>query len=131
MARSSGPSRRSASGGDQRVADEVRDYIDGIAPENRGLFDRIHQLVLASYPAAAVVLSYKIPCYKVGRRRVFVGAWKNGVSLYGWGQGRETEFTARHPGLKTSKGTIHLRPADAADVTDDELLGLIRAALED
>jgi len=111
--------------------DAVQTYIDGIAPENRPLFDRLHALILTAYPDAAVVLSYQIPAYKFGRRRLYVGAWKHGVSVYGWQQGRETGFTSRHPTVKTSKGTIQLRPGDAAGITDDELLGLVRAALED
>jgi hypothetical protein len=94
------------------------------------LFDRLHRLIVGAYPDTTVVLSYKIPTYRVGGRRLFVGAWKHGVSLYGWKQGREADFTARHPGLKTSKGTIQLRPGDAAGITDDELLDLIGAALE-
>lgn len=108
----------------------MRDYIDGIAPEHRPLFDRIHRLVLAAHPGAAVVLSYKIPTYKVGSRRLYVGAWKHGLSIYGWPQGRDAGFTARHPALRTSKGTIQLRPEDAAGIADDELSSLIHAALD-
>jgi uncharacterized protein YdhG (YjbR/CyaY superfamily) len=107
----------------------VQRYIDAIAPEYRPLFDRLHRLILAAYPGAAVVLSYQIPAYKVGGRRLYVGAWKHGVSIYGWQQGREAGFTSRHPGLKTSKGTIQLRPEDAAGLPDDEILDLVRAAL--
>jgi hypothetical protein len=36
---------------------------------------------------------------------------------------------ARHPELKTGKGTIQLRPGDADGINDDELLELVRAAL--
>ena len=93
-------------------------------------FDRVHRLILAAHPEAAVVISYRIPTYKVGRRRLYVGAWKHGLSIYGWPQDRDAGFTARHPELKTSKGTIRLRPEDAASIGDDELLGLINAALE-
>jgi hypothetical protein len=32
--------------------------------------------------------------------------------------------------VKTSKGTIQLRPADTDGIGDDELLELVRAALE-
>jgi uncharacterized protein YdhG (YjbR/CyaY superfamily) len=117
------------SGGGQ-VDEGVRAYIDGIAPGSRALFDRIQALILAAYPQATVALSYKMPSYRVGGRRLYVGAWKHGVSVYGWKQGREADFTARHPQLRTSKGTIQLRSRDAAAVTDDEILGLIRAALE-
>jgi uncharacterized protein YdhG (YjbR/CyaY superfamily) len=109
--------------------DAVRDYIDAIAPEHRPLFDRVHGLVLEVRPDAAVVLSYGIPTYKVGRRRLFVGVWRHGVSVYGWQEGRDGGFTARHPELRTSTGTIRLRPEDAAAVGDDELRDLVRAAL--
>ena len=108
----------------------VRDYIDGIDPEHRPLFERIHRLILAAHPEAAVVLSYQMPTYKVGRRRLYVGAWKHGVSIYGWQQGRDAAFIARHPALKTGKGTIQLRPEDAAAIPDDEFRVLIRAALD-
>jgi uncharacterized protein YdhG (YjbR/CyaY superfamily) len=112
------------------VDEAVRSYIDGVDPAHRALFDRIHGLILAAYPEAAVALSYQIPTYKVGRRRLYVGAWKHGISIYGWPQDHDAGFTARHPELRTSKGTIRLRPQDAAVIADDELLGLVSAALE-
>jgi hypothetical protein len=59
-----------------------------------------------------------------------VGAWKHGVSIYGWQQGGTDAFTARHPALKTSKGTLRLRPEDAATISDTELSDLVRAALD-
>jgi uncharacterized protein YdhG (YjbR/CyaY superfamily) len=110
--------------------DAVRDYIDAIAPEHRPLFDRLHQLVLEAHPDARVVLSYQMPTYKVDRRRLFLGVWKHGVSIYGWDQGRDAGFAARHPGLKTNKGTIRLRPEDAAGIPDDEFRDLVRSALD-
>jgi uncharacterized protein YdhG (YjbR/CyaY superfamily) len=114
----------------EQVDEAAQSYIDGIDPAHRPLFDRVHRLILTAHPEAVVVLSYQIPTYKVGRRRLYVGAWKHGVSVYGWPQGRAADFIARHPSLKTSKGTIRLRPEDAAGIEDDELLGLVRAALE-
>jgi uncharacterized protein YdhG (YjbR/CyaY superfamily) len=94
------------------------------------LFDRLQRLILAAHPEATLVLSYQLPTYKVGKRRLHVGAWKHGVSIYGWPQGREAGFIARHPALKTSKGTIQLRPEDAAAIPDEELSDLLRAALD-
>jgi uncharacterized protein YdhG (YjbR/CyaY superfamily) len=110
--------------------DDVRKYVAAIDPAHRPLFDRLHRLVLETHPDADVVLSYKIPTYKVGRRRLFVGVWKHGVSVYGWDQGRDAGFIARHPELKSSKGTIQLRPTDAVRIADDELRDLIHAALD-
>ena len=112
------------------IDEAVQIYIDGVDPAYRPLFDRIHRLILAAHPEAAVALSYQIPAYKVGRRRLYVGAWQHGISIYGWQQDHDAGFTARHPELRTSKGTIKLRPQDAAAISDDELLGLVSAALE-
>ena len=109
--------------------DVVREYIDAIAPDRRPLFDRLHRLVLEAFPDAEVVLSYKMPTYKVGRHRLFVGVWQHGVSIYGWAQGRDAGFTARHPELRTSTGTIQLRPEDAAAIPDGEFRDLVRATL--
>lgn len=110
--------------------DAVRGYLDAIAPGQRPLFDRLHRLVLEEYPDAQVVISYQMPTFKVGRCRLYVGAWKNWVSLYGWQRDRDAGFTARHPELANDKGTIRLRPEDAARITDDELRDLVRAALD-
>jgi hypothetical protein len=66
----------------------------------------------------------------VGKRRLFVGAWQHGVSLYGWQQDRGGGFTERHRDLRTGKGTIRLRPQGAADLADGELLALVSAALD-
>jgi hypothetical protein len=52
------------------------------------------------------------------------------VSIYGWGQGRDGGFTARRPGVKTNKGTIQLRPEDAAAIPDEEFRNLIHAVLD-
>lgn len=108
----------------------VRDYIDAIPAGQRPLFDRLHRLVLETYPHAEMLISYRMPTYQVGRCRLYVGAWKNWVSLYGWQQDRDGGFTARHPELSSTRGTIKLRPADAARITDDELRDLVRAALD-
>ena len=111
-----------------RVDQAVQHYIDSIPPEHRPLFDRLHLLILQVRPDAAVVLSYQMPTYKAGRRRLYLGVWKHGVSVYGWPQGHDAGFTARHPELRTSKGTIQLRPQDAAGIADDEFRDLIGAA---
>jgi len=109
--------------------EEVRRYIDAVDPAYRPLFDRVHRLIMAAYPEADVALSYQIPAYKVGKRRLYVGAWQHGISIYGWGQDRDGGFTERHPELRTSKGTIRLRPQDAAAIPDEELSALVGAAL--
>jgi Domain of unknown function (DU1801) len=107
----------------------VQAYIDAIAPGYRPLFDRLHGLILQAHPAATVSLSYQMPSYQAGKRRLHLGAWKHGISVYGSQPDRDGGFTARHPGLVAGKATIQLRPEDAAGITDGEFLALVRAAL--
>jgi hypothetical protein len=107
----------------------VADYVAVIPSEYRALFDRLHQLILDACPDANLVLSYKMPTYGVGSRRLHLGVWKHGVSIYGWKREWDGGFTARHPHLQASTGTIRLRPEDAAVISDDEIRGLARSAL--
>ena len=111
------------------VDEDVQRYVAGIADAHRELFGRVNGLILWAYPEAVVKLSYRIPSYWVGKQRLYVGVWKHGLSVYGWPRGSEADFIARHPELKTSKGTIQIRPPDAAGLSDDELLELVHAAL--
>lgn len=106
----------------------VQEYVDAIPPEQRALFDRVHRLVLEARPDVEVVLSYGMPTYRVGRRRLHVGVWKHGVSLYGW---RDDGFLARHPHMLASRGTIRLGVEDAGFVSDDELRALATSSLAD
>ena len=81
------PAREAGHNG--RMDDAVRAYIDAIDPRHRPLFDRVHGLIMAAHPEGNVVISYKMPTYRVGARRLYAGAWKHGVSLYGWPQGHD------------------------------------------
>lgn len=108
---------------------DVRDYIEAVPAEHRPLFDRLHRLILEVWPEVDVVMAYKMPTYRVGKRRLHVGVWKHGVSLYGHG-GRDAGFASRHPTLLSGKSTLRLRPEDAATIPDDEFRDLARAALE-
>jgi hypothetical protein len=111
------------------VDENVRAYIERIDGPHRALFDRVHELIVAAYPEVAVVISYQMPAYRLGRRRLYLGVWQHGISLYGWPQDSDGGFTARHPGLLHGKGTIRIREQDADDIADSELVALIRAAL--
>jgi uncharacterized protein YdhG (YjbR/CyaY superfamily) len=107
----------------------VQTYIDEIPSDHRALFDRVHGLIIEAVPAATVTISYNIPTYKVGKHRLYLAAWKHGVSIYGWGEDRDAGFSTRHTELVTGKGTVQLRPDDAAAIPDDEFRDLARAVL--
>jgi uncharacterized protein YdhG (YjbR/CyaY superfamily) len=110
--------------------DAVARYLDDLNPQQRAMFDRVDRLVTARFPDATLGLAYGMPTYRVDRRRLHVGAWKHGLSLYSWDKGRAAEVLARHPQLRTSTGTIRLRPSDEEMLTDDDLRQLVAAALD-
>jgi uncharacterized protein YdhG (YjbR/CyaY superfamily) len=112
------------------VDEDLAAYIDGIAPEQRPLFDRLHALVLAEHPEAELALSYGMAGYRVGRRRLNLGVWKHGVSVYGWRNDRDGGFVTRHPRLSSGKGTIRISTRDAAEISDEELRALLGGALD-
>lgn len=109
--------------------EQVRAYIDAIPPPHRPLFDRLHELVLSTCPEAELVFAYAMPTYRIGKRRLFIAAWKHGISLYGWGQGHDGGFLDRYPQLRASTGTLRLRPEDAAAIPDAAFRDLFRAVL--
>jgi uncharacterized protein YdhG (YjbR/CyaY superfamily) len=110
-------------------AQEVIDYIAAIAPQHRDLFDRVHRLILEACPDAEVVLAYKMPTYRIGKRRLNVATWSHGVSIYGWKTHGDGGLTRRHPELQTSPGTIQLQTDHAHEIPDQEIRDLARAAL--
>jgi uncharacterized protein YdhG (YjbR/CyaY superfamily) len=111
------------------VDEAVRRYVDAIDPAHRPLFDRFDALIRQAHPNVTIGISYGMPTYRVDPHQLYVGMWKHGLSIYGWNEGADGGFTARHPELTSGRGTIRLRPDDAATISDDELTGLVRAAL--
>jgi hypothetical protein len=109
---------------------EVQAYIEAIDPAQRPLFDRVDAIVRRLHPEAQVALAYGMPAYRVGPRRLNIGVWRHGVSIYGWRKDRDGGFVARHPTLAQGKGTIRLSTAAAARLSDEDLGGLLGGALE-
>jgi uncharacterized protein YdhG (YjbR/CyaY superfamily) len=105
-------------------------YVDGIDPQFRPLFDRLHGIVVAAHPEAQLAMAYDMPTYRLGKRRLNLGVWKHGVSVYGWRGDNDGGFSARHADLLRSKSTIGIRPADADAMSDEELTGLLGGALD-
>ena len=70
MTTTSGRLDRPRAGHTAAMDDAVLNYIAGIEPGHRPLFDRVHDLVLATHPDVVISISYRIPSYKAaGRRR--------------------------------------------------------------
>lgn len=105
-------------------------YLEGLPELHRGLFERLHRLIGKACPEVTEGISYGMPTYSVGGRKLYVGSWKHGISLYGWRDWEGATFSTRYPKLRSGKATIRLRPSDADEVTDGDLVRLIRATLQ-
>ena len=108
----------------------VQAYIQALEPARRALFGRLHAIVLETHPETEVTLAYNMPAYRVGSRRLSVGAWKHGISVYGFRKDNDGGFVARHPNLASGRGTIRIGFRDAVRISDDELRGLVGGALD-
>ena len=93
---------RHAETGETGMSDGVRRYRDEMDSEHRPLLDRLHQVIVATCPDTEATLSYGMPAYRVGRRRLNIGAWKHGLSLY----------TYRRPGTAASRRAIPSWPRE-------------------
>ena len=103
----------------------VQRYIDAIPERQRPLFDRLQSLTLELYPNAEIVISYQIPTYKVGRRRVYLGLWKGGVSLHSV---RVEDFKQRHPSIKTGKGSLNCKVTD--ELPEADIRDIVKRAMD-
>jgi len=104
-------------------------YVDGLADDTRPLFDRIHQLIVGEYTAIGIGISYKMPVYRRANRSLNVGAWKHGVSIYGFPDEGALSILEGHPERFSGKGTLRITHAVADDISDEELIQLVRSAL--
>ena len=111
--------------------DTAKAYIDGIDPANRPLFDRVHGVIVGEFPDVEVGVAYQMPVYRRADRSLNVGAWKHGVSVYGWGDDDSLSILERHPELSSGRGTLRITRAVAEDISDAELVELVSGALGD
>jgi hypothetical protein len=103
----------------------VQRYIDEIPESHKPLFDRLQSVILECYPDAEIVISYKIPTYKVGRGRVYLGLWRGGVSLHAVST---DAFKERHPTIKTGRGSLNFKLTD--ELPEADIRDVIRRAID-
>lgn len=81
----------------------VDDYIGTQAAEAQPRLRELRAIIRAAAPQATEVISYGMPTYKLGGRRVQFGAAKRHCALYGSAIDR---FTTELHDFKTLKGTV-------------------------
>jgi uncharacterized protein YdhG (YjbR/CyaY superfamily) len=109
----------------EAMGSAVQSYVAAIPETHRPLFDRLQALILGLYPHAETSISYGIPTYKVGRRRVYLGLWKDGVSLHAVSV---EAFKQRHPTIKTGKGSLNFKLTD--ELPEGDVRDVIKQAIE-
>ena len=103
------------------------EHIDALDGPHRRLFDHLHELILDELPEASVVISYRMPMYKVGRRHVGLHAGHaNGVTLTTTAPEHIEDFRRRHPEFKANKASIQFGFDD--ELPDDDIRDVIRRA---
>lgn len=93
----------------------VQAFVDAIPEKKRPLFDRLQSLIFELYPEAETYISYQIPTYRVGKCRVYLGLWKDGVSLHAIDP---APFKAKHPKIKTGRGSLNFKVTDEVPEAD-------------
>jgi len=106
----------------------VTRFIKSIPPLQRPLFDRLQGLILGICPEAEVRISYQVPRYQAPNGRyVFLGLWRQGVSLHAVNFEVIAEFKERYPHIKTGKGSLNFKTTD--EFTDAAVRRVLKKVL--
>ncbi len=91
----------------------VREYIAKASPEQQELFLKLQEMIYEVQPELETKISYGIIKYYHGQASIFLGFWKQGVSIYPGYLDDISDFRSKHPEIKTRMGTINLKLGDA------------------
>ena len=106
-----------------RVSQSVDDYIDAQPAAVRAKLLRLRKAITDALPGADEEISYGMPTYKLGGKRViYFAVWKDHYALYGSMGGVVAELKDELAGYETAKGTIKFPLAGAVPV---KLIGRI------
>lgn len=96
---------------------DVDTYL-ALQPENvRIALEKMRQVIKATAPDAAEVISYGMPAYRYHGMLVYFAGFKNHYSLFPGNASMIAEMADELKGYKTSKGTIQFAPDKPMPVT--------------
>ena len=90
-------------------SDEIDQYIAGFPESIREKLEILRETIRKNAPAAAEVISYQMPAFKLNGILVYYAGYKNHIGFYPTGSGI-VAFQSLLTGYKWSKGTIQFPP---------------------
>lgn len=105
----------------------VNEYIDQADDARKELFQKLQALIFIVKPDIEIKMSYGVPKYYCGRGFIYLGYWKQGVSIYPGKLVELESFRLKYPKIKTRIGTINIKLTD--EIPWNELEEIIKIAL--
>jgi uncharacterized protein YdhG (YjbR/CyaY superfamily) len=109
------------------MIDAVETYIQSVSDDRKHLFLRLQAMIYEKYSKVEVKISYGIPKYTHQEGWIYLGYWKKGVSLYTGIVEELAVFKAKHPSIKTGKGSINLKLGE--DIPWQDITNIIDSAM--
>lgn len=85
----------------------VPDYLAALPESTREAMDEIRTAIREIAPDARETISYNIPCWVIGKHRIYVAAWKQHLSLYPVGEATASAIPGVAPYL-AGRGTMQI-----------------------
>ena len=87
----------------------VDEYLADFTPDMQVLLNKVRKLMVDSVPEAEEVISYNIPCFKLGKTyMIYFAGYTKHISIYPVPRGSEKLDTEMKPYVK-GKGTLQFQ----------------------
>ncbi len=90
----------------------VQAFIDMADPARKELYLKIQALIYEVWPEIETKKAYGVVKYYHGKSCIYLGYWKQGVSIYPGYIDELSDFRTKYPKIKTRVGTINLKLTD-------------------
>jgi uncharacterized protein YdhG (YjbR/CyaY superfamily) len=91
---------------------DVQAFIDTADPARKELYLKIQAMIYEVQPSIETKKAYGVVKYYYGKSCIYLGYWKQGVSIYPGYIDELSDFRTKYPTIKTRVGTINLKLTD-------------------
>lgn len=112
------------------AAADVDAYLTAFDGEQRATLDRLRALIRSEVPDADESITYEIPTYKLGgKRMVYFAGWAKHYSMYPLGERIPVELAGELAAFRTAKGTVQI--PWTTPFPEELILRIVRMRAED